>query len=84
MTTEENARLKYDTMLKSSAWDIQSKVAFNLSIGHSVTIRGLSFKIGEPDYSLFVNGKAVGTTVASPEGQIPCRCLLRKAISEKF
>jgi type I restriction enzyme R subunit len=31
-------------------------------------VRELSFKTGEPDYTLFVDGKAIGTIEAKPAG----------------
>ena len=33
-----------------------------------VAVRELSFKTGEPDYTLFVDGKAIGTIEAKPVG----------------
>ena len=61
MTPEEKARQQIDAMLKASGWEVQSKDAVNLSASHGVAIRELSFKTGEPDYTLFVDGKAIGT-----------------------
>ena len=37
---------------------VQDKSAANLSAGRGVALRELSFKTGEPDYTLFVDGKA--------------------------
>ncbi len=68
MTPEEKARQTIDAMLKASGWDVQSKDAVNLSAARGVAVRELSFRTGEPDYTLFVDGKAIGTTEAKPEG----------------
>src|SRR4249920_3385893 len=68
MTPEEKARQKMDAMLKASACDVQSKEAVNISAAPGVAVREVSFKTGEPDYTLFVDGKAIGTTEAKPEG----------------
>jgi type I site-specific restriction endonuclease len=39
-----------------------------LSASRGVALRELSFKTGEPDYTLFVDAKAIGTVEAKPEG----------------
>src|SRR5258708_33226623 len=69
MTPEEKARQQIDAMLKASGWEVQSKESVNLSAARGVAIRELSFKTGEPDYTLFVEGKAIGTTEAKPQGE---------------
>src|SRR5437899_10982627 len=69
MTPEEKARQQIDAMLTASGWKVQSKDAVNLSAARGIAIRELSFKTGEPDYTLFVDGKAIGTTEAKPEGE---------------
>ena len=66
MRPEEKAREGIDAMLTAAGWDVQSKDAVNLSAARGVAIRELSFKTGEPDYTLFVDGKAIGTTEAKP------------------
>lgn len=68
MTPEEKARLEIDAMLKASGWAVQSKQDVNLSAARGVVIAELSFTTGEPDYTLFVDGKAIGTAEAKPEG----------------
>jgi len=67
-TPEELARENIDALLDRCGWVVQDKSAANLSAGRGVALRELSFKTGEPDYALFVDGKAIGTVEAKPEG----------------
>jgi type I restriction enzyme, R subunit len=68
MTPEEKAREKIDAMLAASGWVVQTKDNINLSAARGVALCELSFATGEPDYTLFVDGKALATTEAKPEG----------------
>ena len=68
MTPEEKARQEIDAMLTASGWVVQSKDKINLSAAHGVVIHELSFTRGEPDCTLFAEGKAIGTVEAKPEG----------------
>ena len=68
MTPEEKAREQIDAMLTASGWVVQTKDKINLSAARGVAIGELSFATGEPDYTLFVDGKALGTTEAKPAG----------------
>jgi type I site-specific restriction endonuclease len=68
MSPEEKARQKIDAMFVASGWVVQTKDKINLSTARGVAICELSFATGEPDYTLFVDGKAIGTTEAKPEG----------------
>src|ERR1035437_428840 len=68
MTPEEKAREQIDAQLVASGWAIQTKEKINLTAARGVAICELSFKTGEPDYTLFVESKAIGTTEAKPEG----------------
>jgi hypothetical protein len=68
MTPEQKAREKIDKMLSSCGWAVQDKQNANLSAARGVAVGELSFKTGEPDYTLFVDGKALGTVEAKPEG----------------
>src|ERR1017187_3411078 len=68
MTPEELAREKIDAMLTASGWTVQTKDKINLSASRGVAVCELSFATGEPDYTLFVDAKALGTTEAKPEG----------------
>ena len=65
---EDQARENIDRMLANAGWVVQDKSAANLTAGHGVVLRELSFKTGEPDYTLFVDGKAIGTVEAKPVG----------------
>src|SRR3989442_5198223 len=68
MTPEEEARQRIDAMLVASGWIVQTKDKINLSAARGVAICELSFATGEPDYTLFVDAKAIGTIEAKPEG----------------
>jgi type I restriction enzyme, R subunit len=68
MTPEENARAKIDAMLTASGWLVQTKDNINLSARRGVAISEFSFNTGEPDHTLFVDGKALGTVEAKPPG----------------
>jgi type I restriction enzyme R subunit len=68
MTPEEKARKQIDRMLSDCGWAVQDKQNANLSVARGVAVAELSFKTGEPDYTLFVDGKALGTVEAKPEG----------------
>ena len=68
MTPEEKAREKIDAQLFACGWVVQSKADLNLSAGRGVAVRELTFRTGEPDYTLFVDAKALGTVEAKPEG----------------
>jgi type I restriction enzyme, R subunit len=65
---EELAREQIDALLKPCGWDVQDKRNVNLSASRGVAVRELTFKTGEPDYTLFVDGKAIGTIEAKPAG----------------
>ncbi len=65
---EEQARQRIDAMFSASGWDVQDKAGVNLSVSCGVAVREISFKRGEPDYTLFVDGRAIGTVEAKPEG----------------
>ena len=67
-TPEQRARQTIDTLLGRCGWVVQDKNAVNLSASRGVAVSELSFKTGEPDYTLFVDGKALGTVEAKPEG----------------
>jgi type I restriction enzyme R subunit len=65
---EELARQEIDALLDRCGWTVQDKNAVNLSASCGVAVRELTFKTGEPDYTLFVDGKAIGTIEAKPTG----------------
>src|SRR6478672_11776937 len=68
MTPEEKARERIDAMLTASGWAVQTKDKINLAAARGVAICELSFATGEPDYTLFVDGKGLGTVEAKPAG----------------
>jgi N-6 DNA Methylase len=68
MTPEEIARQQIDAQLIASGWAVQTKDKINLSAGRGVAVCELSFATGEPDYTLFVDTKALGTVEAKPAG----------------
>ena len=66
---EELAREKIDKLLTECGWIIQNRSTINLSSGRGVAIREALLKDrDEVDYLLFVDGKAIGTVEAKPEG----------------
>ena len=65
---EQLARQEIDALLGPCGWVVQDKNAVNLAASRGVAVRELSFKGGEPDYTLFVDGKAIGTIEAKPTG----------------
>src|SRR2546429_8136715 len=66
---EELAREKIDKLLAECGWIIQNRSSINLSAARGVAIREALLKgRDEVDYLLFVDGKAIGTVEAKPEG----------------
>src|SRR5205809_3489957 len=66
---EEFARQNIDVLLESCGWQVQDRRSINLSAGHGIAIREALLKDrDEVDYLLFVDGKAIGTVEAKPEG----------------
>src|SRR5436190_2905815 len=66
---EELAREKIDKLLTDCDWPIQNRSTINFSVARGVAIREALLKGGdEVDYLLFVDGKAIGTVEAKPEG----------------
>ena len=65
---EQLARQEIDTLLAPCGWVVQDKNAVNLAASPGVAVRELSFKGGEPDYTLFGDGRAIGTIEAKPAG----------------
>jgi len=68
MTPEEHARVKVDALLERCGWQVQDRARLNLYARPGVAVRELSFSTGEPDYTLFVEGRAIGTVEAKPTG----------------
>src|SRR5438093_1192661 len=66
---EELAREKIDKLLTDCGWTIQNRSTINLDAARGVAIREALLKgRDEVDYLLFVDGKAIGTVEAKPEG----------------
>src|SRR6266550_1855451 len=66
---EELAREKIDKLLTEYGWILQNRSTINLSAGQGIAIREALLRGGdEVDYLLFVDGKAIGTVEAKPEG----------------
>src|SRR5438477_4348288 len=66
---EELAREKIDKLLTECGWILQNRSTINLSEGQGIAIREALLKDrDEVDYLLFVDGKAIGTVEAKPEG----------------
>src|SRR5438067_4276637 len=66
---EQLARDKIDKLLTECDWEIQNRSTINLSASHGVALREALLKgRDEVDYLLFVDGKAIGTVEAKPEG----------------
>ena len=66
---EELAREKIDPLLQQCGWVLQNRTTINLSASRGVAIReALLQRRDEADYLLFVDGKAIGTVEAKPEG----------------
>jgi type I restriction enzyme R subunit len=68
MNPEEKAREQIDVQLAASGWAVQTKEKINLSASRGGAVCELSFATGEPDYTLFVDAKALGTVEAKPVG----------------
>src|SRR5207247_3251587 len=66
---EELAREKIDALLTQCGWVIQNRTTINICAARGVAIReALLTDRDEVDYLLFVDGKAIGTVEAKPEG----------------
>jgi hypothetical protein len=66
---EEFAREKIDALLQQCGWLLQSRSTINLSASRGIAIREALLKDrDEVDYLLFVDGKAIGTVEAKPQG----------------
>ena len=66
---EQLAREKIDKLLTECGWEIQNRSTINLSASHGVALREALLKgRDEVDYLLFVDGKAIGTIEAKPQG----------------
>src|SRR5205823_2698854 len=63
------ARENIDKLLTACGWEVQDRKSINLAAAQGVAIREALLKDrDEVDYLLFVDGKAIGTVEAKPEG----------------
>src|SRR5438445_3038938 len=66
---EELAREKVDKLLTDCGWTIQNRSTINLDAARGIAIREALLKErDEVDYLMLVDGKAIGTVEAKPEG----------------
>src|SRR5213080_4911837 len=66
---EELARENIDKLLTACGWKVQDRKSINLAAAQGVAVREALLKDrDEVDYLLFVDGKAIGTVEAKPEG----------------
>src|SRR6266513_6027964 len=66
---EELARETIDKLLTACGWKVQDRKSINLAAAQGVAIREALLKDrDEVEYLLFVDGKAIGTIEAKPEG----------------
>src|SRR5881392_3154236 len=66
---EELARENIDKLLTACGWKVQDRKSINLAASRGVEIReALLQRRDEVDYLLFVDGKAIATVEAKPEG----------------
>jgi type I restriction enzyme R subunit len=63
---EELAREKIDALLQQCGWILPNRSTINLTAARGIAIREALLK--ERDEVLFVDGKAIGTIEAKPEG----------------
>ena len=68
ITPEAKARQEIDVTLAKCGWVVQDRSAANLTASRGVALRELAFRSGEPDYTLLVDGWAIDTVEAKPEG----------------
>src|SRR5438552_18728707 len=66
---EELARENIDKLLTACGWNVQDRKSINLAAAQGVAVREALLKDrDEVAYLLFVDGRAIGTIEAKPEG----------------
>lgn len=68
-TPEEKARDAIDSRLKEAGWFVQDKDKIDFSVGRGIAVREYLTEIGEVDYALFVDRKAVGVIEAKRDDE---------------
>ncbi len=68
MPPEEKARKKIDSLLELAGWKVQDIRDYNPNESLGVAVREFPLRVGEADYALFIDRKAVGVIEAKPEG----------------
>lgn len=68
MTPEEKARRDIDSQLVQTGWVVQDRDEMNIWAGLGVAVREFPLVVGEADYLLYVDGKAIGVVEAKPQG----------------
>lgn len=68
LTPEQLARKEIDRQLLQAGWLVQSQHEMNIFAGLGVAVREFQLSTGFADYLLYVDGKALGTIEAKPEG----------------
>lgn len=68
MEPEGRARENIDRQLEECGWRVQSRDELNIFAAKGVTVREFAVPgVGEADYLLYADGKAVGVVEAKPE-----------------
>jgi type I restriction enzyme, R subunit len=68
-TPEQRARQTMDDLLTAAGWQVQDRVALDLSAGCGVAVREFPLKMGFADYLLFVDRKAIGAVEAKAKAE---------------
>jgi type I restriction enzyme R subunit len=68
MTPEEKARRDIDRQLEQCGWLVQDRSEMHISAGPGVAAREFPIIIGEANYLLYANSKAIGVFEADPQG----------------
>ncbi len=68
MEPEERARKNIDRELEECGWQVQNRGELNISASRGVAVREFAMPgVGEADYLLYADGKAIGVVEAKPE-----------------
>ena len=68
MNPEERARAKIDLQLEGCGWQVQDRDRMNIYAAKGVAVREFSLPgVGEADYLLYAEGRAIGVVEAKPE-----------------